>query len=132
MNFVLQLHSLNRWLVIIVATVTVLRLLFLFIRKHEMGTNDVRLVNAFSALLGIQMLLGIVYLIWAGVVGWSLPWFRLIHGGIMLTAVTVGSLPERWHKEGASHLVRNSLLAVLGALALIYIGVASLPGGWAR
>jgi hypothetical protein len=132
MSIVLQLHSLNRWLIIIVAVLTVTRLCFLWIRKGNMGTNDLRLVNAFNGLLGIQMVLGLVYLVWAGIVGWSLPVFRLIHAGIMLAAITVGGLPERWHKAQSPHVVRNSLLAVIGTLVLIYIGVASLPGGWAR
>ena len=65
-NLILGLHSLNRWLIVAVGLAAIV---ILAIRLANKGSFDgpVRgLTAAFSGLMDLQMLLGLVYFIWNG------------------------------------------------------------------
>lgn len=132
MGVLLMLHSLNRWLIIIVALITLIRLITIWVRQTDTGSLDKRLVSVFGALLGIQMLIGLIFLVWSGLSGAGFPAYRLGHAVIMFVAVTVGNLPERWKASPTPQFARNTVFAIVGALVLIGVGVAILPGGWSR
>jgi hypothetical protein len=132
MGHILVAHSWNRWLIIVVAVLAVIRLLMLLRREGNAQRLELVLVSGFANLLGLQMILGLVYLLWSGFAGAGFPAYRFLHAGIMVFAVITGEQSRRWKEAPVALYARNSLLCIGGALLLIFIGVASLPGGWTR
>jgi hypothetical protein len=62
----------------------------------------------------------------------AIPLYRLEHGLTMFLAAIVAHLPMRWGTAPSALRFRNSLLAVVGSLTLVVLGVFILPGGWTR
>jgi uncharacterized membrane protein YphA (DoxX/SURF4 family) len=50
----------------------------------------------------------------------------------MLVAAAVGHLPSRWKSLDDRTRFRRALYVVLGVLAIVFVGVGRLPGGWTR
>lgn len=83
--------------------------------------------------MDLQVLLGLVYFFWTGMVmGIGFPLYRIEHLTLMLAAAVVAHLPSMWKKQSHQQRLRNSLLTILAALVLVFVGVARLPGGWTR
>jgi hypothetical protein len=55
---------------------------------------------------------------------------RIEHAIAMIVAVVVAHLPAMWRKQSDKVRYRNTFFAVVGSLALIFVGIASLPQGW--
>jgi multisubunit Na+/H+ antiporter MnhB subunit len=87
---------------------------------------------AYSGLLDLQVLLGLGYFLWTGLNGMGFPAFRMEHLAIMLVAAIAAHLPARWKTQEEKLRYRNIFLVVGFTLALIYVGVSILPGGWKR
>lgn len=133
MILLLQIHSEIRWLIVIVAVVTLVKFLIGWLRDGSFKKFDRILGAAFSGLLDLQGTLGLVFLLWNGLVdGAGFPRHRLEHTGVMIAAMVVGHLGARWKNTEDKIRFRNSFLMILGVLALVFLGVASLPGGWGR
>jgi hypothetical protein len=132
MDFVLMLHSLVRWLVLLAAVWAVIKFAIGWLRGGAFGGLDRGLSLGFSGLLDLQALLGLIVLIGGGLAGAGFPRYRLEHAVLMLAAVVVGHLPSRWKQAAPAIRFRNALLCVLGALLLVIAGIAVLPGGLSR
>lgn len=132
MGFVLMLHSLNRWLVILIALVTIVRLGMVWLKVRPAAPLDVQLLRVYSIDLGIQFVLGLIFLIWSGVAGAGLPGYRIGHAVVMIVAIAVAGMAMRWRDAEGTLRARNGLLAVVVSLVLIFVGVSLLPGGWMR
>ncbi len=132
MGIVLMLHSINRWIVIVIALVTIIRFALVWAKAMPASKLDALLLRAYSADLGIQVLLGLIYLVWSGAAGAGLPGYRIGHTVVALIAVAVAGMAMRWRKGDATVFARNGLIAVVVSLLLIYAAVAMLPGGWMR
>jgi hypothetical protein len=132
MGFLLMIHSLVRWLIVITAVAAIVKFALGWLQGGSFQKIDRILASAFSGLLDLQVTLGIIYLIWDGVAKTGFPMFRIEHGFTMILAAVVGHLPARWKNAAGKSHFRNTLLCVLGALVLIYLGVVRLPGGWSR
>jgi len=133
MQILLQIHSDTRWLVVILGIAAIVKFLIGWLGKGSFKKADRLLAAAFSGLMDLQAALGLVFFLWNGLateIGF--PRQRLEHLGVMLVAVIIGHLPARWKNAADAIRFRNTLFAVLGALVLVYLGVASLPGGWSR
>ncbi len=133
MQILLQIHSDARWLIVVVGIAAVVKFLIGWFQNGSFKKADRILTAAFSGLMDLQAALGLVFFLWNGLateIGF--PRYRLEHLGVMLVAVIVGHLPARWKNAADALKFRNTLFAVLGALALVYLGVAGLPGGWSR
>lgn len=133
MGFVLMFHSILRWLIVIVAVVALVKLGMGWLRGQKFEKMDRGLVSGFSGLMDLQLLLGLIYFIWNGLAtDIGFPMYRIEHATTLILAVIVGHLPARWKKADDKTRFRNSFLAVLVAMLLIFAGVATLPGGWSR
>lgn len=133
MQILLQIHSDTRWLVVILGMAAIVKFLIGWLRKGSFKKADRILAAAFSGLMDLQAVLGLVFFLWNGLateIGF--PRQRLEHLGVMLAAVILGHLPALWKKAADVVRFRNTFFAVLGALVFIYLGVAVLPGGWSR
>jgi hypothetical protein len=88
-------------------------------------------MSAFAGLIDLQMLLGIIYLLWNGLAtDTGFPAYRIEHAVTMLIAVGVAHMNARWRSAAEPIRARNNVLIILGMLLLIYLGVARLPQGW--
>ncbi len=130
MSILLTVHSLLRWLIVVVGALAALEFLFGWLTKKRFSRLDRALSSGFSGLMDAQALLGFVYFLSTGLAGTGFPMFRIEHMVTMLLAALVAHLPSFFKRRGGKHFV--ALLAVVGALFLIYVGVARLPGGWNR
>lgn len=133
MSILLMIHSIVRWLIVIVGLAALVKFALGWLQGGSFKGMDRGLASGFSGLMDLQATLGLIFLIWNGLatdVGF--PRFRLEHMTMMILAVIVGHLPARWKNAGDKIRFRNTFLCVLGALVLIFVGVATLPGGWTR
>ena len=60
MTFLLQIHSVLRWLVLLAGLVAVARLANGYTRNHPYGPSDLRASRIFIGLFDLQFLLGLI------------------------------------------------------------------------
>lgn len=133
MLIILTIHSIVRWAIVLVAIALIVRLVLGLRRKQPFDKSARMLTTAFTGLMDTQMLLGILYLVWDGLGGGTgFPRIRMEHGVAMVLAVIVAHLPAAWKKASDHVRTRNTLIAVIVALVIIFIGVARLgmPRWW--
>lgn len=124
MPFLLALHSLVRWIVVLVALVAVVKFALGWLQKANHEKIDRALMSAFSGLLDLQVLLGLVLLLMTG--DFSMP--RIEHTFTMIVAAVVAHLPMRWRTRTDTNVFRNNLIIVVLVILLVVAGIASLPG----
>jgi cytochrome c oxidase subunit IV len=127
-----DLHSYLRWLVVLIAVAAIVRLALGLFRKDAYDRSSRVLTLLFSIAINVQVLVGIVYLIWNGSKYDYWPRERFEHMAVMLGALMLAHLPSRWKNRPSSLRYRNDLLVVVVVLALIFVGVVLLPGGMDR
>jgi hypothetical protein len=131
MSILLMIHSIVRWLIVLVGLAALVKLAIGWIRGGSFKGIDRGLASGFSGLMDLQATLGLIFLLWNGfATDIGFPLFRLVHMGVMLLAVFVSHLHVRWKNAQDKIRFRNSFLVILGALVLVYLGVAGLPDGW--
>lgn len=129
-TLVLPTHSFIRWLVVLVGVLAAIKFALGWLRGGGFKGMDRGLAAAFSGLIDLQALLGVILLVGLGLSGEGFLRVRFEHGGFMLAAAILAHLPARWKNAADAVRFRNALFCVLGALLLIYFGVALLPVGW--
>lgn len=133
MTTLLIIHSLLRWLIVLVGAAALVRFALGWLRGGAFQGMDRGLAAGFGGLMDLQATIGLVFLLWNGFVdGAGFPRHRVEHLVIMIIAVAVAHLQSRWKNAEDKIRFRNSFLCVLGALILVFAGVALLPGGWNR
>jgi len=132
MNIILITHSAIRWLIVAVAVIAAVRFSLGWLRGMEFGAMDRGFLAGLSGLMDLQVLVGFIYFVWNGVGSGGFPPYRFEHLLLMLVAALVAHLPARWKNIDGRTRFRRTFLAVLGVLALVFVGVSRLPGGWAR
>lgn len=131
MAFVLMLHSILRWVIVVVGVFALIKFLVGWVRKSEFAKMDRGLQAGFSGLIDLQVTLGFIVFFWNGLVdGAGFPMVRIEHMVTMLVAAVVAHFPS--FKKKTENKFAVALLAVIGALILIYVGVSRLPNGWSR
>ena len=130
MQILLMIHSILRWLIVIAAVIVSVKFALGWLRGGAFQKIDRGLVSGFSGLVDLQVMLGIIFLIWNGLAGAGFPMFRIEHAVTMFVAAVVAHLPARWKNADDKTRFRNSLFIILDTLIIIFIGVARLPKGW--
>ena len=130
MSTLLEIHSIVRWLIVIVGFIAIIKFLIGMARKSAWGKMDRGLSSSFSGLIDLQVTLGLLYFLITGFGSVGFPPFRIEHMVTMMIAAVVGHAPAMFKKAANKHAV--AFYAVIGALILIVIGVYRLPGGWSR
>ena len=126
--FVLKLHGGIRWLAALVAAVALIRYAIGWARGSEFKGLDRGLMAAFTGLLDLNVLLGLVLLV---ILGGGFPSHRLEHAVTMLAAVVVAHLAAIWRRsDRAAVKFRGNLIVVAAATLLVVAGVVRLRGGW--
>jgi len=126
----LEIHSILRWLIVVVGFIALVKFLIGWARKSAFDKMDRGLSAGFSGLMDLQVTLGLLYFLITGFGGVGFPPFRIEHMVTMLIAAVVGHSPAMFKKAANKHAV--AFYAVIGALILVVIGVYRLPRGWSR
>lgn len=124
-SFILMLHSLNRWLIVLVTFIAIFKFAIGYWKQADFTPTDGRIMSFWMGLLDLQLILGIVLL-------FTLPpvRYRLEHGVIMILVVTLAHINGRWRHAKPTIKFRNFTLLIILITLLIGIGVAALPQGW--
>jgi hypothetical protein len=127
-SFLLDLHSVTRWVVVAVGLFAVL---WYLLRWRGLIANlrlDRALMMVFTVALDIQVALGILHLLeWFGA-GMTPQRAQFEHVGIMVVvALAVHFVSARFKKTDPATRARNYGLIIAGALILIFVGVVVLP-----
>ena len=131
MGILLEAHSGVRWLVVLIAVVALVKFLMGWLGNKSYTKFDNILAKAFTGIVDLQVLLGLIYLIWNGVAGGGFPRYRLEHSVTMILVAVAAHFVGR-SKASDTVRFRNATLAIVITLLLVYAGVAVLPGGWSR
>jgi uncharacterized membrane protein YphA (DoxX/SURF4 family) len=125
MDFVQTLHSINRWIIIVVAVIALIKFLIGWLRSSPYQPADRGLMAAYTGLLDLQLLLGLILLM-----GLGLERFRIEHAITMLVAIILAHLSRAWRDKEDKVRFRNNFLAILVGILFIIAGVTVLPQGW--
>jgi len=125
MNIVLTLHSINRWIILVVAVVALIKFLLGWLRGQSYQGVDRGLMAGYTGLLDLQLLMGIILLIDRGFARRPLE-----HAITMFVALVLAHLSRLWRDKPDRVKFRNNFLAILVGILLIIAGVAVLPQGW--
>jgi len=123
----MTIHGELRWLVVLAAIIVIIKFLIGWLGKREYTSLDQKLLLAFTILLDINVLLGLIILFFGG--GFTGP--RLEHATTMILAVIAAHMTAIWRRSADSSLkFRNQLLMVVLAVILVIFGVIRLRGGF--
>ena len=140
MNFVLVLHNLMRWLVLLFAIYALYRMYSGLFQKRDFVESDRKSLSWFSIALDIQLLLGLVLYV---ANGWwrafqnmssamgqsSVRFFAVEHIMMMVVAVILAHLASVFAKRAqtsSSKFVRGAIFATLAVLAILL----AIPWPW--
>ena len=127
MGTLMTIHGEVRWLVAILAVVVIIKFAIGWLGRRNYTSLDRSLLTAYTILLDINVLLGIILLFFNG--GINGP--RLEHAGTMLLAVIAAHMTAMWRRSTDSPTkFRNQLLLVALSLLLVFFGVIRLRGGF--
>lgn len=133
MEIIFMAHSGLRWVILLVAVVAIVKFTIGWLKGGPFKGMDRGLVSGFSGLMDLQVLLGLIFLIWNGLApNVGFPRHRIEHAFIMIVAAVVAHLSARWKKAEDKIRFRNSLFVILASLALVLIGIFTLPNGLNR
>jgi hypothetical protein len=127
MQILLMIHSIVRWLIVVVAVIAIVKFALGWWRGGAFGAMDRGLASGFSGLLDLQVTLGLVYFIWNGLAEEGFPAFRIGHAVTMIIAAVVAHLGVLWKNADDKTRFRNSLFIVIDVLIIVLIGLTFLP-----
>jgi len=126
MSTLLTIHGEIRWLVALLAIIVIVKFVIGLIQKAEYKKIDRILMSSFVGFMDINLLLGLILLFQFG----FNSMLRIEHATTMILAVVVGHSNAAWKKKGSQVKFRNNLIVVVVALALVFVGVIRLRGGF--
>jgi hypothetical protein len=121
-------HSGVRWLVVVMTLVALAWLILLAVRSGAYTAAANTVMRIWSTLVGIQWALGVILFI---VLGGFDSGYRWEHALTLTIALVTAHVHYMLKKRPDRVRVIGGLVSVLVTLALIYVGVARLPQGWA-
>ncbi len=130
MDTLLAIHSFVRWIIMVVAVVAIIKFAISWAANSFFKAMDRGLASGFSGLMDLQVLLGLIYLIWNGIAVTGFPTYRILHAGTMIIAAAVAHLPSRFKNLNDKLRFQYSFIAIVGSLILVAIGISFLPNGW--
>ena len=126
MDIFLSIHSILRWFIILLATLAIFKYAVSWAGNGSFKGMDRGLAAALSGLMDAQVLLGFVYFLWDGFAGAGFPGYRWLHMLLMIAAAGLMHVPARLKSLGDKQRFSYSILSILGALVLVFVGIAIL------
>lgn len=130
MLILLKIHSILRWVIIIVGFAAILKFLIGISKRKDFGALDRYVSAAFSGLMDLQVSLGLLYFLVTGFSSAGFPLYRIEHLITMLLAAVIGHGPSFFKNTKKQH--STAFYSILGTMIIIVLGVYRLPGGWSR
>lgn len=129
MTTLLLIHSIVRWIIVLIAIAAIVKFAWGWLQKTTFRPVDRGLMAGFTGLIDLQLVLGLILLVWMG----QYTRHQLEHTFTMIIVLLmVHLLPRRWRGSPDAIRFRNNLAVILAAIALIVLGVIVLPGSrWA-
>ena len=132
MGIVLRLHSIVRWVIVLAAVIGIGRYVLVMAGRTPGSKMDRGLMSGFTGLMDLNVLLGLIYLLWSGLatpIGF--PMQRIEHAVTNVIAVVVAHIFAARARKAADDKVmaRNNLLGIVISLVLVVAAVA-VVGGW--
>lgn len=125
MEMLITIHGELRWIVAALAIIVIGKFAYGWLTKQKYAPIDRKLLLGFTIAMDITVLLGLINLI--GRFGVS----QLEHATTMLLALIAAHLTAMWRRSDNSEIkYRNQMLLVLLSLALVFVGVWRLRGGF--
>ncbi len=124
-------HSGVRWLVVIASIVALLWLTYGLVTRRRYDRLSQRIMTLFSSLVGLQWLIGIVFLIVLGAATTFAVRTRWEHAVTMTLVLAVAHVHMMLKRRSDRVRWIGGLVSIVAALVLVYVGV-SLVGGWAN
>jgi hypothetical protein len=133
MDVIVGVHSLVRWLVVVVALIAVVRYALVMAGRAPSSGMDRGLMSGYTGLLDLNVLLGLIIIVGLSINTGQVLTVWLEHAVTNIVGVVVAHVfAQRAKKvEDAKLKARTNLLGVVISIAIIVVGVA-LIGGWAR
>ncbi len=126
MNILVIVHSLLRWFIIAFAALTIFKFAISWAGNRPFKSMDRGLASGLSGLMDLQVLLGLIYFLWSGFTGEGFPGYRILHMVIMIVAAALMHVPARLKALGDKQRFSYSIVSILGALVLVFVGIAIL------
>ncbi|NJM41690.1 MAG: hypothetical protein HC853_13495 [Anaerolineae bacterium] len=135
MNTIIQelvnLHGLWRWVVALVAIVALVKFLMGWFGNKQVTSQDKMIGTAFSSVMSIQFVVGLINLIGYFAIGAFNPRVHMEHAVYGLVAVGLShALPLRKDDRPDVARFRTSAIMIIVALVLTVLSVLRLRGGW--
>jgi hypothetical protein len=129
MDILLTIHSLLRWLFVILAVAVIVKFTLGWLQNKEFKPMDRGLLAGLTGTVDLQLLIGLILLIGYG----TYTRHQLEHAFTMvLVLLLLHLMPRRWKDAPGAIRFRNNLAVVIVALIMIILGVIVLPGNrWA-
>lgn len=126
-NFLFHAHSGLRWIVVGITLVAVVALIVGLAQARPYGRQVSLAMRAFSILVGLQWVLGVVLFLVLG--GFDIR-HRWEHAFAMTVALVTAHVHYMIKKRPERVRYIGGLASVIVTLVLVYIGVIALPQGW--
>ena len=132
-DVIVGVHSLVRWLVVIIAVIAVIRYALVMAGRAQSSGMDRGLMSGYTGLLDVNVLLGLIIIVGLSINTGQMLIIWLEHAVTNIIGVVVAHVfAQRARKiEDARLKARTNLLGVVISLLIIVVGVA-LIGGWTR
>lgn len=133
MDVIVGVHSLVRWLVVIIAVVALVRYALVMAGRAQASGMDRGLMSGYTGLLDLNVLLGLIIIVGLSISGGQVLIVWIEHAVANIAGVAVAHIfAQRAKKmEDAQLKARTNLLGIVISILIIVVGVA-LVGGWAR
>ena len=126
---IILVHSMLRWLIVLIAISTIIKLALGCLRLAEPSRFDRPLSASFAGVMDVQFVLGAT-IIAGRAIGYGLADISYIlpHAVNMVFAVVAAHAAARWSKKPGKPL--RTLIATVMSLLFVFVGVNELPQGW--
>jgi hypothetical protein len=131
MGALVGLHSLWRWVVLIVVTIALVRGLIGWLRGGDWTSSDRTLALLATTTIDIQVVLGL--LVYGIRQHWqSGPFLAYVHPAVMIIALVVVHIFSARAKRATTPIAKHRTLAI-GLLVTIFLITAAIPSySWSR
>ncbi len=131
-NFLFNLHSGVRWIIVLVGVIALVRFAVGMFGKQAYDSIGRVSLSILNVVVTIQFLLGLVLITWKGtLVGTASYWgYALGHAIIMVIAIgTIGATGGRVKRATTDEQKwRTGTIGLVAASALIFVGVLAVNG----
>jgi hypothetical protein len=131
MDFLTILHGHNRWLMIIFALFAIFSIISNMRDSGEYKKFTKLAGSIYAYALALQFVIGLILFFPKGnALDWDMSALRIQfeHATTMILAIAIAHSPAAWKKLETSKRLRNTLIAYIVSMLLIFLGVIRIGG----